>query len=90
MPFKTNVLARYTCVLLSLLLSSSIFAQKAVTGRVTSNADKQPIAGATIQVKGTKVATQTSLDGTFSIEAPKDNSVLVITRGRFRATGLLH
>jgi TonB-linked SusC/RagA family outer membrane protein len=79
MPFKTNVLARYCGIVLSLLLCSNLFAQKTVTGRVISIADRQPIAGATVQVKGTKLATQTLSDGTFSINSPKDNSIIVIT-----------
>src|SRR6266566_4796299 len=86
MPFKTNVLARYYCCLaIVLLCSSSLFAQKTVTGKVTSNADKQPIAGATVQVKGTKIATQTNADGTFSVSSPKDIGDLLISVVGFEA-----
>jgi TonB-linked SusC/RagA family outer membrane protein len=46
---------------------------------VTSNADKQPISGATVQIKGTKTATQTGSDGTFSISSSKDIGILVVT-----------
>ncbi|HTQ65982.1 MAG TPA: carboxypeptidase-like regulatory domain-containing protein, partial [Puia sp.] len=62
-----------------MLLSSSLLAQKTVTGRVISNADKQPIVGATVQVKGTKVATQTGADGTFSITSSKEIGTIIIT-----------
>src|ERR1700680_1064412 len=79
MPLNTNVLARCGSIALFLLFSCCLFAQKTVTGKVSSNADKQPIAGATIQVKGTKIATQSNLDGTFSVSSPKDIGVLVIT-----------
>lgn len=79
MPFKTNEPGRYGLVLLCLLLSCSLFAQKTVTGRIVNNADKQPIPGASIQIKGSKTATQTNTDGTFSIIAPNDNSVLTIS-----------
>ena len=85
MPFKTNVLARCCSIGLFLLFSCCLFAQKTVTGKVSSNADKQPIAGATIQVKGTKIATQTNSDGTFSISSPRDIGVLVITVVGFEA-----
>jgi TonB-linked SusC/RagA family outer membrane protein len=85
MPFKTNVLASCCCVVLFLLLSSSLLAQKTVTGRVISNADKQPIVGATVQVKGTKVATQTGADGTFSITSSKEIGTLIITVVGFEA-----
>ena len=78
MPFKTNVLLK-VCLLVCLsLFHFSLFAQKTITGKVIGNTDKQPILGATVQVKGTKVATSTAADGTFSISA-KDNSVLVIS-----------
>jgi TonB-linked SusC/RagA family outer membrane protein len=79
MPFKTNVLASCCGIVLFLLLSSSLLAQKTVTGRVISNADKQPIVGATVQVKGSKTATQTGPDGSFSISSQKDIGTLVIT-----------
>ncbi|HTI08420.1 MAG TPA: TonB-dependent receptor [Puia sp.] len=78
MPFKTNALLK-VCLLACLsLLHFSLFAQKTVTGRVIGNTDKQPIVGATVQVKGSKVATSTGADGSFSISA-KDNSTLVIS-----------
>lgn len=78
MPFKTNALLKVCAVACLLLFSFSLFAQKTITGKVISNADKQPVAGATIEVKGTKVATQTGTDGAFSIIV-KDNSVLIIS-----------
>src|SRR5437016_3567480 len=65
--------------LLFLGLTCSLFAQKTVTGTVINNSDKQAIPDATVQVKGSKVATVTANDGSFSINAPRDNSVLVIT-----------
>src|SRR5579871_4624607 len=78
MPFKTNALVR-ACLCVCLLLSGfSLFAQKKVTGRVISNADKQPVIGATVQVKGGKAATQTGPDGFFTIEAG-DNATLLIS-----------
>jgi len=41
------------------------------TGKVISNADKQPIVGATVAVKG-QDATQTGTDGSFSISSSKE------------------
>ncbi|HLY71969.1 MAG TPA: SusC/RagA family TonB-linked outer membrane protein, partial [Puia sp.] len=79
MPFKTNVLARHVLAVLLLLFSLNTIAQKTVTGKITSNTDKQALPGATVQVKGTKMATQTGVDGSFSIKVPKDNSVLSIS-----------
>jgi TonB-dependent starch-binding outer membrane protein SusC len=85
MPFKTNVLAVCACTAMFILFSCSLFAQKTVTGRVTSNADKQPLVGATVQIKGTKIATQTGPDGTFTISSPKDINELLITVVGFEA-----
>ena len=84
MPFKTNALA-CCCAVLLLCVSTSLLAQKTVSGKVTSNADKQPIAGATVQVKGTKVATQTGTDGAFTITSTKDIGTLIVTVVGFEA-----
>jgi TonB-linked SusC/RagA family outer membrane protein len=48
-----------------------------IKGLVT-DADGKPLPGATILVKGTKISTQTTIDGRFSIEAPAD-AVLIIS-----------
>ncbi|HVU53537.1 MAG TPA: TonB-dependent receptor [Puia sp.] len=78
MPFKTNALLRACMFLCLFLFTHQLFAQKKITGRIISSADKQPLLGATVEVKGKKTATQTTADGTFSIEAA-DNSTLVIS-----------
>lgn len=78
MPFKTKALQR-ACLFLCLFLSSHLlFAQKKITGKVIGSADRQPVLGATVQVKGKNMAVQTAADGTFTIDA-SDNSTLVIT-----------
>ncbi len=53
-------------------------AQKIVTGRVLSKTDQLPIPGATVTIKGTRLGTSTSVDGSFSVKA-KEGDVLVIT-----------
>ena len=75
----TNVLARAIGLAMLLIASQSLFAQKIVTGRILSNADKQPVAGANVQIKGTNTVAQTDTKGIFSIKAPADNSVLLIS-----------
>lgn len=49
-----------------------------VTGKVTDNTGK-PLEGITVQVKGTTVTTATRQDGSFSLNAPSGNSVLVLS-----------
>ncbi|HET9747627.1 MAG TPA: SusC/RagA family TonB-linked outer membrane protein, partial [Chitinophagaceae bacterium] len=61
------------------LLTLTSFSQNiAVTGKVTGN-NGEPLEGATISIKGTSVSIVTKKDGTFSINAPSENSVLVIS-----------
>ncbi len=64
-----------------LLLSSLLtFSQNnfKVTGKVTDETGK-PVQGATVQVKGTAIATATLADGSYSLMAPSGTSRLVIT-----------
>jgi TonB-dependent starch-binding outer membrane protein SusC len=62
-----------------LLFSLSVFAQNfPVTGKITG-ADGQPLAGVTVRVKGSNLATQTNAEGTFQINAPSPNSVLEVS-----------
>jgi TonB-linked SusC/RagA family outer membrane protein len=78
MPTKFKLLAGLNTAFL-LFLSLSLFAQTSITGRVLSNTDKQPIVGATVQVKGGKSATLTGSDGSFTITSSQKVSSLVIT-----------
>jgi TonB-dependent starch-binding outer membrane protein SusC len=66
-------------VILLLFLAGHVFAQNPVTGKVINKTDNTPIPGATVQVKGTKVLTQTGIDGSFSIQLPKTTGTLVIS-----------
>src|SRR5258708_23152903 len=78
MLFKTSYFLR-VCFLACLVFPGfNLFAQKKVSGRVISSSDKQPVIGATVQVRNGKAAVQTAADGSFSIDAG-DNSMLVIS-----------
>ena len=66
-----------------MLLCTAAFSQKTVTGKVTNSVDNQPLAGATVVVKGTTTATATATDGTFSIAVPAGKNILVITSTGF-------
>jgi len=61
-----------------LLLSSIVVAQTRVTGKVTGP-DGKPVLGATITVKGTNVATTTTMDGTYAITMPAKTDVLIFS-----------
>lgn len=64
--------------LLSFLLLFSIasMAQNKITGRVTDSQTGEAIQGVTVSVSGTSVATQTDADGSFSINAAADATLL--------------
>ncbi|HEV8270472.1 MAG TPA: TonB-dependent receptor [Chitinophagaceae bacterium] len=69
-------------VLLILFFSVTTFAFSQnnfkVSGKVTDDAGK-PVSGATVLVKGTNIATATTTEGLFALNAPSGNSVLVIS-----------
>lgn len=54
-------------VSLCLLMAHAVAQQITVTGKVTSAEDGLPVPGATVMIKGTKIAVQTSAEGTYSI-----------------------
>src|SRR6476646_8548683 len=58
--------------------------QRTVTGRVT-DANSQPVAGATVTVKGTNVATQTDARGDFSIAVPNGRNTLTLSSVGFNS-----
>lgn len=71
--------------LLMMLFTQAAFSQNVVTGKVTDSKDGTPLAGVTVAVKGTKTATQTLADGSFTINAAAD-ATLVITSVGFNGT----
>jgi hypothetical protein len=58
--------------------SQNVFSQFVITGRVLA-ADKQPVAGATIQAKGSKSSTLTGTDGSFSIHSSIKVTELIVS-----------
>ena len=78
---RKTVLARGS-ILLILFFSITTFAFSQnnfrVSGKVTDDTGK-PVSGATVTVKGTNIATATTTEGTFALNAPSGKSVLVVT-----------
>lgn len=54
-------------------------AQNTVSGVVVSGDDGEPVIGATVSVKGTKIATVTDIDGKFSLSTSSASPTLEIT-----------
>ena len=60
-------------ILLALMLfvgMQVVFAQKTITGKVTSAEDSTSIPGATVLVKGTTVCALTDADGRYTLTKP--------------------
>lgn len=76
LPFKT---AKLLFLIFSVLLSSAVFGQKTITGRVTSN--DSALNGVTVVVKGTSNATQTDDNGQFTISAPGKGTLVFSSVG---------
>lgn len=61
------------------LMSFALQAQTTVSGKVTDSKDGTPVSGVTVNVKGTKVSTQTGADGSYKIQVPAKGTALVFT-----------
>jgi len=83
---RKTALARVTILLLFFSISLVSFSQNnfKVSGKVNDESGK-PVAGATVTVKGTTIATATTTDGTFALNAPSGKSVLVVSSIGFEA-----
>ncbi|MBL7741896.1 MAG: TonB-dependent receptor [Chitinophagaceae bacterium] len=71
-------------ILLACLSFHQLYAQnRTITGTVTSSEGNQPLAGATVTVKGTKTSAVTNDQGQFTISVPGNASALVISNVGF-------
>jgi TonB-linked SusC/RagA family outer membrane protein len=70
-----------TCFLFLLVLSSiaSNAQDKRITGKVTSKDDGLPLPGVSVLVTGTKIGTQTDINGNYTISVPASSKTLVFT-----------
>ena len=75
---KLTVFRSWLTVVLLLFATIAFAQQKTVSGKVT-DATNTPVAGATVAVKGSNVATQTNAEGDFTITVPGSSAILVIT-----------
>src|SRR5450759_1961273 len=72
---------KISALLVFLLLTGMqvAFAQRTVSGRVTRSADNTPLAGVTVQVKGTTTGNITDLEGKFSLPVLNNDAVLLFS-----------
>ncbi|ULQ55289.1 TonB-dependent receptor [Flavihumibacter rivuli] len=65
--------------LLLLTMQQGVFAQvRTISGKVTDK-DGTPLSGVSVIVKGTRAGVSTTADGSFSIQVPDNNAVLVFS-----------
>jgi hypothetical protein len=78
--FRLKLRSSLSCVMLLLLMILPIvsFAQdgKIVVKGTVKDASGVTLPGVTVKIKGTSIGTQTTTDGTFSITAPSDGTLL--------------
>ncbi|HEY4338242.1 MAG TPA: TonB-dependent receptor plug domain-containing protein, partial [Puia sp.] len=54
-------------------VSSLLYAQTTITGKIVDSKDGGPLSGASVRVKSTKIGTATANDGTFKLTAKPDD-----------------
>ncbi len=74
---KRKLMLLLTCLFVGISLVTA--QNQRVTGTVVSEEDGQPVAGASILVKGTTVGTITDLDGKFTLNVPSSARTLVVS-----------
>ena len=77
---KANGKNRFLSLLLLFMafISVQVYAQDVkISGTVIADADKYPIIGANIVVKGTTIGTVTDADGNFSLDVPQNSTIVV-------------
>jgi TonB-dependent starch-binding outer membrane protein SusC len=77
--FAKFTLKRLFLAAVFLLITNILIAQKTITGTITDESTSQPVAGATVTARGTKAATQTNSEGSFSLSVPKGATRLTVT-----------
>lgn len=66
-------------LLIGWMANPAIAQNRTITGKVTSEKDKNALIGVTVSVKGTTIGTSTDASGNYSISVPSNNTVLVFT-----------
>ena len=74
--------------LCTLVSASSLFAQQSITGTVKDASG--PVSGVTVTVKGTSRATQTTANGSFTIQASQGETLRIFQRVQIIRLQLTH
>jgi hypothetical protein len=71
-------LFKLSCFVLLMLFSVTVYAQRTVSGKVSSGEDNSPLPGVSVVVKGTSTGTTTDVDGNYRVNVP-ENAILVFS-----------
>ncbi len=83
---KLAVLRLWLVACLALISTIALAQQRQVTGKVLGTEDNKPVAGATVTVKGTAVATQTDANGNFTLSVPTARKTLTVSYVGYQTT----
>jgi TonB-linked SusC/RagA family outer membrane protein len=76
----TKTLFHVSLTAIAFLFTTAAFSQnRTITGKVTDASSGQGVLGSTVSLKGSKVATQTDNQGSFSISVPNSAKSLIIS-----------
>ncbi|MFC0775890.1 SusC/RagA family TonB-linked outer membrane protein [Terrimonas alba] len=78
---KTKAARQLLIGLLLAMVSTTVSAQKTVSGVIKNNTDGSPLSKASVQVKGTNRGTTTDENGTFNIQAASDETLVISAIG---------
>jgi hypothetical protein len=62
----------YHWLVIFMLLSGNVFAQRTINGKVADAATNEPLPGVSIVISGTMSGTITDIDGNFTLSVPAD------------------
>ena len=75
---------------LLLLVPFFVQAQNKLSGTVVDNTTKQPIPGANLVVKGSKVSTSTDFSGTFQLSSVSKGDQIVVSFVGFKSQTVIY
>ncbi len=79
MTFKTKTVNFLTSLLLLTLFATGAWAQRTITGRVTTDEDGSALPGVSIAAKGTTLGTVSDASGAYSLNVPQNVNSLVFS-----------
>src|ERR1700712_3408004 len=74
-------IGRKLLLLCLLICSTSVFAQRKVSGKVLDGETSLPLPGTTVQIKGVNKGTSTNSEGVYSLDIPNGSTLVFSSIG---------